>query len=151
MKKIGIMLVVIGCIATFVAFAADGRTLGIQDVFERISKIEGFETEPFEDGSMGFPEGLGKAIMAIHPNASPREEIVGLLDRLPKESLAYDNTDEEGRFDRIFVDEVGSKLLFVHVGCRTGDTVAILFQNVDIAKAKEFVTQINEELHSNNH
>ena len=99
--KIFIWVIALGCTITLLSFVSS-RTLSVSEVFDRISKIERFETMPYESGIMGFPENLGKGTMAIHPNASPREEIVDLLTRLPKESLVFDETDTKGRFDRFF-------------------------------------------------
>lgn len=142
MKRIS-LIVVTGCIVLITL--AMNRELGVEDVFNRISKIERFESMSFEDGIMGFPKGLGVARMTIHPNASPRTEVLKLLERLPKESLVYDHTDEEGRFDRIYLEN-GTTMFYVHVGHRTGDTIAILFKNCDKEKLALFLADINAEL-----
>lgn len=86
---------------------------------------------------------MGKGTIAIHPNASPREEIVDLLNRLPKESLVFDDTDAEGRFDRFFFEN-DKTLLYVHVSTGTGDTVVIIFRDCDKDKVMSFIGKLNE-------
>lgn len=103
----------------------------------------------FPGGDMGFPDNLGKGTMAIHPNASPRDEIISLLSQLPPETLVYDNTDEKGRFDRIFVEN-GTSLMYVHVGLSTGDTVVILFKDGNKDNISDFVNKINQDLKESN-
>lgn len=125
------------------------KELTLDEVFGKVSKIERFELLDFPGGDMGFPNNLGKGTMAIHPNASPRDEIIYLLSQLPPETLVYDNTDEKGRFDRIFVEN-GTSLMYVHVGLSTGDTVVILFKDGNKDNISDFVNKINQELKNQN-
>ena len=143
MKKT-ILLCIIAIACALTAFTAN-KDLTLDEVFGKVSKIERFEVLDFPGGDMGFPDKLGKGTMAIHPNASPREEIISLLNRLPDELLVYDNTDEKGRFDRIFVEN-GTSLMYVHVGSSTGDTVVILFKDGNEDNINDFVNNINQEL-----
>ncbi len=83
--------------------------------------------------------------LTLDPNAEPREEIVALLNQIPRESLVYDNTDEEGRFDRFF-KEGDSTLLYVHVGHGSGDTAVILFKGGKAEDVNDFISRINREL-----
>lgn len=141
-KTILLCIIAIACVLT--AFAAN-KDLTLDEVFGKVSKIERFEVLDFPGGDMGFPDNLGKGTMAIHPNASPREKIISLLNRLPDELLVYDNTDEKGRFDRIFVEN-GTSLMYVHVGSSTGDTVVILFKDGNEDNINDFVNNINQDL-----
>lgn len=141
-KTILLCIIAIACVLT--AFAAN-KDLTLDEVFGKVSKIERFEVLDFPGGDMGFPDNLGKGTMAIHPNASPREKIISLLNRLPDELLVYDNTDEKGRFDRIFVEN-GTSLMYVHVGSSTGDTVVILFKDGNEDNINVFINNINQEL-----
>lgn len=143
MKKT-ILLCIIAIACALTAFTAN-KDLTLDEVFGKVSKIERFEVLDFPGGDMGFPDNLGKGTMAIHPNASPREEIISLLNQLPNELLVYDNTDEKGRFDRIFVEN-GTSMLYVHVGSSTGDTVVILFKDGNEENINDFVNKINQEL-----
>lgn len=143
MKKT-ILLCIIAIACALTAFTAN-KDLTLDEVFGQVLKIERFEVLDFPGGDMGFPDNLGKGTMAIHPNASPREEIISLLNQLPDELLVYDNTDEKGRFDRIFVEN-GTSLMYVHVGSSTGDTVVILFKDGNEDNINDFVNNINQEL-----
>ncbi|MEZ3591320.1 MAG: hypothetical protein K1V84_09825 [Muribaculaceae bacterium] len=147
MKKI---IFVLGVTLTGIiaAFAAD-RELTFDELFEKVSHIDRFEVLDFNGSEMGFPDNLGKGVLAIHPNAEPREEIIALLDQLPRESLVYDNTNGEGRFDRFF-REGDSTLLFVHVGHGTGDTAVILFKGGRPEDVNDFINRINIELTEHN-
>lgn len=141
-----ICITVIACALT--AFTSN-KGLTLNEVFGKVSKIERFEVLDFQGGDMGFPDNLGKGTMAIHPNASPRDKIISLLSQLPPETLVYDNTDEKGRFDRIFVEN-GTSLMYVHVGLSTGDTVVILFKDGNKDNISDFVNRINQELKEHN-
>lgn len=143
MKKT-ILLCIIAIACALTAFTAN-KDLTLDEVFGKVSKIERFEVLDFPGDDMGFPDNLGKGTMAIHPNASPREEIISLLNQLPDGLLVYDNTDEKGRFDRIFVEN-GTSLMYVHVGSSTGDTVVILFKDGNEDNINDFVNKINQEL-----
>lgn len=116
----------------------------IEDIFDMVSKIERFETIPFNGGDFGFPEDLGTGLFAIHPNASPRDEIERLLNQLPRKSLVYDETDDNGRFDRFYIENETS-LLYVHVGAGTGDTVVILFKDCDSDKMAAFIENLRNK------
>lgn len=147
MKKT-ILLCIIAIACALTAFTAN-KNLTLDEVFGKVSKIERFEVMDFPGGDMGFPDNLGKGTMAIHPNASPRDEIISLLSQLPPETLVYDNTDEKGRFDRIFVEN-GTSLMYVHVGLSTGDTVVILFKDGNKDNISDFVNKINQGLKESN-
>lgn len=116
----------------------------IEDIFDKVSKIERFETMPFNGGDFGFPDELGTGLFAIHPNASPREEIERLLKKLPRKSLVYDETDDNGRFDRFYIENETS-LLYVHVGAGTGDTVVNLFKDCNRDKMAAFVESLRNQ------
>ena len=141
-RTISLCILALACALT--AFSAD-KDLTLDDVFGEVSKIEHFEVLDFPDDNMGFPDNLGQGTMAIHPNASPREEIISLLNRLPDELLVYDNTDEKGRFDRIFVEN-GTSLMYVHVGSSTGDSIVIFFKGGSEDNINDFVSKINQQL-----
>lgn len=147
MKKT-ILLCIIAIACALTAFTAN-KNLTLDEVFGKVSKIERFEVLDFPGGDMGFPDNLGKGTMAIHPNASPRDEIISLLSQLPPETLVYDNTDEKGRFDRIFVEN-GTSLMYVHVGSSTGDTVVILFKDGNKDNISDFINKINQDLKESN-
>lgn len=131
-------------LAVFVVAAfAKTSTLSVEDVFNKVAQIERFETLPINDRVFGFPENLGTGTMAVHPNASPRAEIIELLNRLPKETLVYDETDERGQFDRLFFEN-GSTLLYVHVSTSTGDTILIIFRDCNESVVSSFIEELNE-------
>lgn len=147
MKKIIIALVV-SLTGIFAAFATD-RELTLDELFEKVSHIDRFEIVEFNGSEWGFPDNIGKGVLTIHPNAQPREEIISLLNQLPQECLVYDNTDEEGRFDRFF-KEGDSTLLFVHVGHGSGDTAVIIFRGGKAEDVNDFIDRINRELSEHN-
>lgn len=138
-KKI-LWILALGCTITLLSFVSN-RSLSVSEVFERITKLERFETMPVSDDVFCFPENLGKGTMAIHPNASPRAEIVGLLNRMSKESLVFDETDADGRFDRFFFEN-DNTLLYVHVSTSTGDTVVIIFRDCNKDKVESFIEEL---------
>lgn len=45
-------------------------------------------------------------------------------------SMVYDDTDEQGRLDWLFLDQVNGDLLYVHIGINGNDSVLILFKEV---------------------
>lgn len=147
MKKI-ILIAVIAMTCIFSAFATE-RKLSFDDFFDKVSHIDCFEVLDFNGGEMGFPDNLGKGVLVIHPNAEPREEIVALLNQIPRESLVYDNTDEEGRFDRFF-KEGDFTLRYVHVGHGSGDTAVILFKGGKAEDVNDLISRINRELSERN-
>ena len=83
MRKV-IFVLVVTLAGIFAAFATD-RNLTLDELFDKVSHIARFEVMDFNGGDIGFPDNLGKGVLAIHPNAEPREDIVALLNQLPRE------------------------------------------------------------------
>ena len=143
MRKTMFLFIIVMIWALDVSAADEGLTFA--RLFDEVAAIERFEVLDVQGGDMGFPADIGKGKMAIHPNATPREEIVSLISSLPEGSLVYDCTDEDGRFDRIFIED-GTSLLYVHVASGTGDTVVILFTDGNKQCIHDFIDRINKEL-----
>lgn len=143
MRKTMFLFIIVMTWALDVSAADEGLTFA--RLFDKVAAIERFEVLDIQGGDMGFPTDIGEGKMAIHPNATPREEIVSLISSLPEGSLVYDSTDEDGRFDRIFIED-GTSLLYVHVASGTGDTVVILFTDGNKQCIRDFIDRINKEL-----
>lgn len=139
-----VFLFVIVMTWTLSVSAAEER-LTFARLFDKVTAIERFDVVDIQGGDMGFPADVGKGKMAIHPNATPRGEIISLISSLPEGSLVYDCTDEDGRFDRIFIED-GTSLLYVHVASGTGDTVVILFTDGNRQSIHDFIDRINKEI-----
>ncbi len=139
MKKI--MFLMIMLIANVSLIFAQNQHLSVEQVFSKVSKIEGFQKVKYED-DMNFPKNIGKPTMIVHGNAEPREAVLALLGQLPDNSLIYDDTDERGRFDRLFLDESTNNLLYVHIGINGNDTVLILFKGGKRENIKKFIEKI---------
>lgn len=118
------------------------QNLTVVDVFEAVSKIEGFQEMDYVEDDIKFSCEIGNPKMIIHGNAEPREQVLRLLKKLPESSLVYDSTDERGKFDRIFLDKSKYILLYVHIGFGGNDSVLILFRDGDINAINSFIKQI---------
>lgn len=117
-------------------------SLSVEEVFEAVSQIDGFQKVKYLEDGFKFPKNLGKPKMIIHGNAEPREEVLALLAQLPDGSLVYDDTDERGRFDRLYLDEATDNLLYVHIGINGNDSVLIFFKGGKRKNIDKFINQI---------
>lgn len=126
-----------------VTFAQRG-SLSVEEVFEATSQIEGFQEENVYD-YFQFPKSLGKPTMIIHGNAEPRDTVLDYLRQLPEGSMVYNDTDERGRFDRWFIDQVNGSLLYVHIGINGNDSVLILFKGGKRKDIDKFISKITAE------
>ncbi len=125
-------------------FIACENHITISEVFDEVSKIERFEIREYSQNRYGFPEYFGNGIVCAHPNSSCKGEVIDLLNRLPKEWMACEIKDGERQFDRFYItpDYSNNDLLFVHVGHRTGNTILILFSNIDKTKVMYYLSKL---------
>lgn len=145
MKKLILLLCIL--MACVLSSAAEECPLAVEEVFERASRIDGFQSvEYMEDYDIRFPSGMGTPQMIIHWNAEPREAVLSLLGRLPEGLLVYDYTDERGRFDRVFLDRENYDVLYVHLGFGGNDSVLILFRDGDRSVVDSFIRLMTEEM-----
>ncbi len=131
------------CILPMLFTACDTK-MTLRQVFDEVSKIERFETEEYTENLFGFPTCFGDGIMCIHPNSSCKKKVINLLNQLPKEWLACEIKDGERQFDRFYItqDDSNKDLLFVHVGDGTGDTLLILFSNIEKKKVMHYLLKL---------
>ena len=59
--------------------------------------------------------------------------------------MVYDDTDERGRFDRWFLDQVNDSLLYVHIGINGNDSVLILFKGGKRKDIDKFINKLTVE------
>lgn len=123
--------------------SAQNNLLTVDEVFCLTSRMNGFQEMKYVEDGIKFPSAIGMPTMIIHGNSDPKAAIIDLLNRLPKTSLVYDNTDERGRFDRMFLDERTNHLLYVHVGLGGNDTVLILFKGGRKTDILDFLSTLN--------
>lgn len=114
----------------------------VEEVFEATSQIKGFQKVENVYDYFKVPKNLGKPTMIIHGNAEPREAVLDYLRQLPEGSMVYDDTDERGRFDRWFLDQVNGSLLYVHIGINGNDSVLILFKGGKRKAINKFINKI---------
>ena len=124
---------------------AQNCNLSVEKVFEVISQIEGFQEVENVYDYFEVPENLGKPTMIIHGNAEPREAVLDYLRQLPEGSMVYDDTDDRGRFDRWFLDQVNGSLLYVHIGINGNDSVLILLKGGKRKAIDKFLNKITVE------
>lgn len=121
------------------------ESVTVEEAFNLIATLEGFEEVKDVYDFFNFPKGIGEPTMIMHANAKHREEILWFMDRLPEGSMVYDDTDESGRFDRMYLDTDSNDLLYVHVGFNGNDTVLILFQGGNRADIDKFNGELNAQ------
>lgn len=117
-------------------------SLSVEEVFEATSQIKGFQEVEKVYDYFKVPKNLGKPTMIIHGNAEPRETVLDYLRQLPKGSMVYDDTDDRGRFDRWFLNQVNGSLLYVHIGINGNDSVLILFKGGKRKAIDKFINKI---------
>lgn len=120
-------------------------TLTVQEVFDIVSNAEGFHKDNGETILDDFPKNIGTPSVLVHGDAEPRQFVLDLISRLPERSMVYDNTDDLGRFDRIFLDKDNSLLLYIHIGLAGNDSILILFKGGTIDAIKDFIDKITFE------
>lgn len=143
MKKT--LFIVIMLIVGIKLMSAQNQYLSVEKVFSKVSEIEGFQEMEYIEDDMKFPKNIGKPKMIVHGNAQPRDAVLELLTQLPDNSLVYDDTDERGRFDRLFLDESNNSLLYVHIGINGNDSVLILFRGGKRKNIEKFIEEIKNE------
>lgn len=116
-----------------------------EEVFDMMATFDGFEEMNNVYDYFEFPKEIGKPTMIIHGNAKYRDTILRLLELLPEGSMVYDETDRQGRFDRLFLDADNSTLLYVHVGINGNDTVLILFRDGSRPDIDKFIDKFNAQ------
>lgn len=121
------------------------QNLTVVDVFEAVSKIDGFQEIDYVEDDIKFPVEIGTPKMIIHGNAEPREQVLRLLKKLPESSLVYDSTDERGKFDRIFINKITYDLLYVHIGLGGNDSVLILFSDGIRKDIDKYLIKLNNK------
>ncbi len=114
----------------------------VEQVFNEASHIDGFQKVEYTPDDIKFPKEIGTPEMIIHGNAEPRSAVLALLSKLPDGSLIYDNTDERGRFDRMFLDKKTNYLLYVHMGFGGNDSVLIIFRGGSKEDITTFINSI---------
>lgn len=139
MKKFIIIVILLAALTPSVY----SQTLSVAEIFEAVSKIDGFQEMDYIEDDIKFPKEIGTPRMIIHGNAEPREQVINLLKKLPESSLVYDSTDERGKFDRIFLNKTNYDLLYVHIGHGGNDSVLILFRNGSEEAITKFITKLN--------
>lgn len=142
MKKIFIILILMMTLSS----SAYSQTLSVADVFKAVSNIDGFQEMDYVEDDIKFPKEIGTPRIIIHGNAEPRDQVLKLLKKLPKGSMIYDNTDERGKFDRIFLNKTTYDLLYVHIGLGGNDSVLILFHDGIIDAIDKFIDGLNTNL-----
>lgn len=123
---------------------AQNKLLTIDEVFDMTSHMNGFQEMEYIEDDIKFPASIGTPKMIVHGNADPRAAIIDLLNRLPKGSLVYDSTNEQGKFDRMFFNDENNHLLYVHVGLGGNDTVLILFIGGTKHNIQNFIRSLSE-------
>ena len=143
MHRFFIMAVVL--FITMTTAVAQNRNMSVEKVFEAASQIEGFQEVENVYEYFKVPKNLGKPTMIIHGNAEPRDIVLDYLRQLPDGSMVYDDTDERGRFDRWFLDQVNDSLLYVHIGINGKDSVLILFKGGKRKDIDKFINKLTVE------
>ena len=117
----------------------------IEEAFNLIATLDGFMEVRNVDDFFNFPEEIGKPTMILHANTEHRDEILWFMDRLPEGSMVYDDTDEQGKFDRLYFDPVSNNLLYVHVGLNVNDTALVLIQGGNRTDIDKFIVELNAQ------
>lgn len=126
---------------TTTSFGQTG-SMTVEQVFNEASRIDGFQKVEYTPDDIKFPKEIGTPEMIIHGNAEPRNAVLALLSKLPTGSLVYDNTDERGKFDRMFLDKKTNYLLCVHMGFGDNDSVLIIFRGGSKEDITTFINSI---------
>lgn len=126
---------------TTTSFGQTG-SMTVEQVFNEASHIDGFQKVEYTPDDIKFPKEIGTPEMIIHGNAEPRNAVLALLSKLPNGSLVYDNTDERGKFDRMFLDKGTNYLLYVHMGFGGNDSVLIIFKGGSKSAINQFLKNL---------
>lgn len=126
---------------TTTSFGQTG-SMTVEQVFNEASRFDGFQKVEYTPDDIKFPKEIGTPEMIIHGNAEPRNAVLALLSKLPTGSLVYDNTDERGKFDRMFLDKKTNYLLYVHMGFGGNDSVLIIFSGGSKRAIEQFLKNV---------
>lgn len=140
MKRI-ITIFMMLMILTLASYGQNG-SMTVEQVFNEAYRINGFQKVEYTPDDIKFPNAIGTPEMIIHGNAEPRNAVLALLSKLPTGSLVYDNTDERGKFDRMFLDKKTNYLLYVHMGFGGNDSVLIIFRGGSKRAIEKFLQNV---------
>lgn len=131
-----ILLISMMMLASLRAFCAQPV---IETAWNDITRLPGFTTEQAEASMFNFPDSFGEGRLAVHPNASQRQEFTRILDGISDDyllgQLADDNFDE-----RLYLEEMDEDdtycILYTICGNGGADTIAFLAR-INSAQAEE--------------
>lgn len=102
----------------------------LKQALEAVAQLPGFEELPQEFLKKQYPAELGTVRGVAYGNADPREAVLNILDRIPRNLLYREVKDERGRSNRFYVGiraDGQAEMLYTFVGLGGNDLMVVLF------------------------
>lgn len=119
----------------------------LKSVFNYASAMPYFQTaEIMRNEDYNIPSSLGKGAFAGFGNANPKPDMLRVIEAIPQKYLKYENIDSDGRIRRLYVDDKKKKdpkVLFFFGGIRGNDLIVAYFEQGDIKKIEQYITELN--------
>ncbi len=132
-------------LSVFMGLYANGQSL--ENAFEKISNIEGFEKADMSAEDYGYPKEIGVMRMTGHGNADPRDKMLAILSEVPSKLVLAEYIDERGKIDRWYMEDLengDTVLMYVFVGKGGNDLVAQIFTGASRSDYHELAKKIKE-------
>lgn len=118
------------CNAALTSGLNQKNTLPTEEAFNEIAALPGFTALTQEELQERYPERLGSARSTFYGNSDPRDKVLEILDKIPREMLCAEEVTDNGKTARIYIakDRKGkAEMLYVFIGKGGNDLMVTLF------------------------
>lgn len=119
----------------------------LQNAFEKIADIKGFERIDYTAEEYGYPKEIGSMKMVGYGNADPRDKVLAILSKIPSKLLVVEE-NLRGEICRWYMEDLkndNTVMMCIFVGTGSSDTVAQLFTGSSRTYYHKFAKKIEEE------
>lgn len=115
--------------------------------FKKTCLLPGFTVKPIKrNGDYGYADYMGKGKWTGYGNASPKEDVLQLLNGIPVSMLGCEKVDHKGRITRLYLDKSNPKdpkVLFCRLGIGGNDLIVAYFEKGDLPLIEALLEDLN--------
>lgn len=117
----------------------------LEQAFLSVAALDNFTLITGSDAKELFPGQLGDVRYTIHGNSDPREQVLGILNKIPQQLLYFEQRTENNKITRVYIEdnsERKGRMLFAFVGLGGNDLLVAEFSGESV----EFYKKIADEM-----